>query len=254
MLASKNNKRQAILEGKTKVFYQYQDLNHYIMHFKDDIELKNDKSGIISGKGVINNKINELIMTRLNEAGLQTHFVKILNMKEQLVKITEVIPVKIVIRNVVAGSLSRKFDIVEGLVLNNPLIEYYYNESGNKHNLVSEEHILTLGFANPFEFEEIRTIALRVNDFLQGFFAAAGIRLIDFKLEFGRVIEDDIYSTVIIDEISPDTCRLWDIKTNEKLDKDRFKLDMEGVQEAYREVAKRLGVLPSNINNVETTN
>ncbi len=180
-------------------------------------------------------------MTRLNEAGIPTHFVRRLNMREQLVREVEIIPLEIVIRNVAAGSLSKRFGLAEGTPLPRSIIEYYYKSDELGDPMVSEEHITAFGWATPQDLDDIMALALRINDFLSGLFLGVGLRLVDFKLEFGRLYEGDEMRIVLADEISPDSCRLWDIKTNEKLDKDRFR---RGVEEAYQEVARRLGILP----------
>ena len=219
-----------------------------VQYFKDDATaFNNQKRGIITGKGVLNNRISEYLMTRLNEAGIPTHFVRRLNMREQLVREVEIIPLEIVIRNVAAGSLSKRFGLAEGTPLPRSIIEYCYKSDELSDPMVSEEHITAFKWATPHELDEMVALTVRVNDFLTGLFLGIGIKLIDFKLEFGRIwIEDDMH-IVLADEISPDNCRLWDIKTNEKLDKDRFRRDMGGVVEAYSEVAKRLGIMPESV-------
>ena len=216
-----------------------------VQYFKDDASaFNNQKRGIITGKGVLNNRISEYLMTRLNEAGIPTHFVRRLNMREQLVREVEIIPLEIVIRNVAAGSLSKRFGLAEGTPLPRSIIEYYYKSDELGDPMVSEEHITAFGWATPQDLDDIMALALRINDFLSGLFLGVGLRLVDFKLEFGRLYEGDEMRIVLADEISPDSCRLWDIKTNEKLDKDRFRRDLGGVEEAYQEVARRLGILP----------
>ena len=183
-------------------------------------------------------------MTRLGEAGIPTHFVRRLNMREQLVREVEIIPLEIVIRNVAAGSLAKRFGMDEGTVLPRSIVEYYYKSDELDDPLVSEEHITAFGWASPQELDDILSLSLRINDFLSGLFLGVGIKLVDFKLEFGRLWENEDMRIVLADEISPDNCRLWDIKTNEKLDKDRFRRDLGGVVEAYQEVARRLGIMP----------
>ncbi len=244
--------RKQIYEGKAKILFEGPEPGTIIQYFKDDATaFNNKKKDVISGKGVLNNRISEFIMTRLNELGIPTHFIKTLNMREQLVKQVQIVPLEVIIRNIAAGSVSKRLGIAEGTKLNRTLIEFCYKKDELDDPLISEEHILTFGWADPLEIEEIKNIAYRVNDVLYGMFAAVGIRLVDFKLEFGRLNHGEYNEIVLADEISPDSCRLWDYKTNEKLDKDRFRRDMGGVAEAYQEVAKRLGILIDNIKNEE---
>jgi phosphoribosylaminoimidazole-succinocarboxamide synthase len=183
-------------------------------------------------------------MLRLNEIGVPTHFVRRLNMREQLVKAVEIIPLEVVVRNVAAGSISQRLGLAEGTPLPRSIIEYYYKSDELSDPMVAEEHITAFNWATPQELDEIMSLALRVNDFLTGLLLGVGLRLVDFKLEFGRLWEDEEMRIVVADEISPDSCRLWDVKTNEKLDKDRFRRDLGDVEEAYQEVARRLGILP----------
>ena len=216
-----------------------------IQSFKDDATaFNNEKRGTITGKGVLNNRISEFLMTRLNEIGIPTHFIRRLNMREQLVRQVEIIPIEVVIRNVAAGSISKRLGIEEGTALPSPIIEYYYKSDELGDPLISEDHITAFGWAAVQDLDDMVALSLRINDFLTGLFVGVGLRLIDFKLEFGRLYTDEDMQIVLADEISPDNCRLWDTKTNEKLDKDRFRRDMGGVKEAYQEVARRLGVLP----------
>ena len=239
------SRRRRIYEGKAKVLFEGPEPGTLVQYFKDDASaFNNQKRGIITGKGVLNNRISEYLMTRLNEAGIPTHFVRRLNMREQLVREVEIIPLEIVIRNVAAGSLSKRFGLAEGTPLPRSIIEYYYKSDELGDPMVSEEHITAFGWATPQDLDDIMALALRINDFLSGLFLGVGLRLVDFKLEFGRLYEGDEMRIVLADEISPDSCRLWDIKTNEKLDKDRFRRDLGGVEEAYQEVARRLGILP----------
>ena len=176
--------------------------------------------------------------------GVPTHFLRRLNMREQLIKEVEIIPLEIVVRNVAAGSLSKRLGLAEGMTLPRSIIEYYYKSDELDDPLVTEEHITAFGWATPQELDELVSMALRINDFLSGLFFGVGIRLVDFKLEFGRLYGEDDVRLVLADEISPDCCRLWDVKTNEKLDKDRFRRDLGKIPEAYQEVARRLGILP----------
>jgi phosphoribosylaminoimidazole-succinocarboxamide synthase len=182
-------------------------------------------------------------MLRLADIGIPTHFVRRLNMREQLVKQVQIIPIEVVIRNVVAGSLAKRFGLEEGAPLPRSIVEYYYKKDELGDPMVSEEHVTAFGWASTQDLDDIMQLSLRVNDFLTGLFLGIGIRLIDFKLEFGRLYEGEEMRIVLADEISPDNCRLWDLKTNEKLDKDRFRRDLGKVEEAYQEVARRLGIL-----------
>ncbi len=240
-------RRRQIYEGKAKIIFEGPEPGTVVQYFKDDATAGNGaKSGIITGKGVLNNRISEYLMLRLGAMGIPTHFIRSLNMREQLVREVEIIPLEVVVRNVVAGSLSKRFGLSEGKRLPRTLVEYYYKNDALNDPLISEEHIITFGWAHPQELEEIQALALRVNDFLCGLFTGVGITLVDFKLEFGRLWQDDEMRIVLADEISPDNCRLWDSQTQEKMDKDRFRRDMGGVGEAYQEVARRLGILPEN--------
>ncbi|MFP6755342.1 MAG: phosphoribosylaminoimidazolesuccinocarboxamide synthase [Alphaproteobacteria bacterium] len=239
------SRRRQIYEGKAKVLFEGPEPGTLVQHFKDDATaFNNKKRGTITGKGVLNNRISEYLMTRLSEIGIPTHFVRRLNMREQLVKEVEIIPIEVVIRNVAAGSISNRFGIAEGTPLPRSIVEYYYKSDELGDPMVIEEHITAFEWATPQELDEMLSMSLRINDFLSGLFLALGIKLIDFKLEFGRLYEGEEVRVVLADEISPDNCRLWDIKTNEKLDKDRFRHDLDRVEEAYQEVARRLGILP----------
>lgn len=238
-------RRKPLYEGKAKQLFEGPDPGTLIQYFKDDATaFNNQKKGVISGKGVLNNRISEYLMLRLEEIGIPTHFIRTLNMREQLIKAVEIIPIEVVIRNMVAGSFAKRFNVKEGEPLPYALVEYYLKSDALGDPMISEEHIFAFGWADPMELDEIRYMSLRINDFLSGLFLGVGIQLVDFKLEFGRLYEDDRVSIVLADEISPDNCRLWDIKSGEKLDKDRFRRDMGKIEEAYQEVARRLGVLP----------
>jgi phosphoribosylaminoimidazole-succinocarboxamide synthase len=216
-----------------------------IAYYKDDATAFNaKKKGIISGKGVLNNRISEYLMIKLADMGVPTHFVRRLNMREQLVREVEIIPIEVVVRNIAAGSISKRLGIEEGEKLPRSIVEYYYKSDELDDPMVSEEHITAFGWATPQDLDDILALALRINDFLCGLFLGVGIRLVDFKLEFGRLWEEDQMRIVLADEITPDSCRLWDVETNEKLDKDRFRRDMGGVEGAYQEVARRLGIMP----------
>ncbi|MGE5767279.1 MAG: phosphoribosylaminoimidazolesuccinocarboxamide synthase [Bacteroidota bacterium] len=238
-------RRRMIYEGKAKILYEGPEPGTVVQYFKDDTTAFDaTKTAVIEGKGVLNNRISEYLMTQLNLIGVPTHFVRRLNMREQLVREVEIIPIEVVIRNIAAGSLSKRLGLEEGAPLPRSIVEYYYKNDELGDPMVSEEHITAFGWANTQDIDEMLQYALRTNDFLTGLFLGVGLKLVDFKLEFGRLWEDEEMRIVLADEISPDSCRLWDVATNEKLDKDRFRRDMGGVEEAYQEVARRLGVLP----------
>lgn len=242
-----------IHEGKGKILYEGPEPGTLIQYFKDDATaFNNEKKGMISGKGVINNRISEHLMTLLEEIGIPTHFIKSLNMREQLVKAVEIIPIEVVVRNVTAGSLAKRFGVEEGMLMPTPIVEFYLKSDKLGDPMITEEHIISFEWALPEELEELKHIALRTNDFLLGLFMGAGIKLVDMKLEFGRIYDEEgnLY-LLLADEISPDNCRLWDLETGDKLDKDRFRLDLGGIAEGYQEVARRLGVLESNGENIE---
>ncbi len=241
-----SSRRKMIYDGKAKTIFEGPEPGTVIQYFKDDATAGNGaKHDIIAGKGVLNNRISAHIMTRLESMGIPTHFLKCMNMREQLVRQVEIIPLEVVVRNVAAGSLVKKLGMKEGTFLNYPLVEFYYKKDELNDPMVSENHILNMGWADPYELEEMVSMAWRVNDYLSGLFSGIGIRLVDFKLEFGRLYGeyDEVY-ILLADEISPDNCRLWDEKTGEKLDKDRFRQDLGGLIEAYQDVAKRLGLIP----------
>ncbi|MGI9412606.1 MAG: phosphoribosylaminoimidazolesuccinocarboxamide synthase [Hyphomicrobiales bacterium] len=241
------SRRRRIYEGKAKVLYEGPEPGTLIQHFKDDATAQDkDKPEVIDGKGVLNNRISEFLFSRLNEIGVPTHFVKRLNMREQLIREVEIIPVEVNVRNIAAGAFSERLGIEEGTQLPRSIIEFCFKSDELGDPLVSEEHITAFGWANPQEIDEMTALALRVNDFLSGLFLGIGIKLVDFKVEFGRIYENDMVRIVLADEISPDSCRLWDISTDEKLDKDRFSRDMGGLIEAYQDVARRLGILFEN--------
>jgi phosphoribosylaminoimidazole-succinocarboxamide synthase len=243
------SRRIKIYEGKGKILYEGPEPGTLIQYFKDDATAFNaGKKGTIAGKGVINNRISEHVFIRLGQIGIPTHFIRRLNMREQLIRQVEIIPLEVVVRNVAAGSLSKRLGIPEGEPLPHTLIEYYYKDDALGDPLVAEEHIACFNWCSHEELHDISSMAIRINDFLCGLFAAINIRLIDFKLEFGRLYDGDYSRVILADEISPDGCRLWDMTTGEKLDKDRFRRDLGGEEEAYREVARRLGLLGTDDN------
>ena len=239
------SRRRMIYEGKAKILYEGPEPGTLIQYFKDDATAFNaQKKGSIAGKGVLNNRISEHIYTLLGTIGVPTHFVRRLNMREQLIRQVEIVPIEVVVRNVAAGTLATRLGIEEGTQLPRTIIEYYYKDDALGDPMIADEHIAAFGWASQEEMNDIADMAIRVNDFLCGLFAGIGIRLIDFKLEFGRLWENDFSRLILADEISPDCCRLWDAATSEKLDKDRFRRDLGGEAEAYQEVARRLGLLP----------
>jgi phosphoribosylaminoimidazole-succinocarboxamide synthase len=238
-------RRRRIYEGKAKVLFEGPEPGTLVQYFKDDATaFNNQKKGTITGKGVLNNRISEYLMTRLAEIGIPTHFVRRLNMREQLVREVEIVPIEVVARNIAAGSLAKRFGIPEGTPLPRSILEYYYKSDELGDPMVTEEHITAFGWADPQDMDDIVNMTLRINDYLSGLFLGIGLKLVDFKVEYGRLWENEQMRIVLADEISPDNCRLWDARTNEKLDKDRFRQDLGRVEEAYQEVARRLGILP----------
>jgi phosphoribosylaminoimidazole-succinocarboxamide synthase len=240
-------RRRQIFEGKAKILFEGPEPGTLVQYFKDDSAAFNvQKRGVITGKGVLNNRISEYLMTRLGEIGVPTHFVRRLNMREQLVREVEIIPIEVVVRNVAAGSFAKRFGMAEGTPLPRSIVEYYYKSQPLDHPMVSEEHVTAFGWATPQDLDEIMSLSLRINDFLSGLFLGIGIRLMDLKAEFGRLWEDEQMRIVLADEISPDSSRLWDIKSNERLDRERFRDDLSKIADAYQEVARRLGILPES--------
>jgi phosphoribosylaminoimidazole-succinocarboxamide synthase len=238
-------RRKKIYEGKAKTLYEGPEPGTIIQYFKDDATAFNaEKRDVIEGKGVLNNMLSEFFMTGLASVGVPTHFIRRINMREQLVRACEIIPLEVVVRNYAAGSMSKRLGIEEGLQLPRPIIEYYYKDDKLGDPLVTEEHIAAFGWANQQDMDDILSLALRVNDFMSGVMFSVGIKLIDFKIEIGRVYDGDFQRLVVADEISPDSCRLWDIETGRKLDKDVFRRDLGSLTDAYSEVARRLGVMP----------
>ena len=238
-------RRRQLYEGKAKVLFEGPEPGTLIQYFKDDATaFNNQKRAVITGKGVLNNRISEHLMLRLHEIGIPTHLVRRLNMREQLIREVEIIPIEVVVRNIAAGSIASRLGIEEGQRLPRPIVEYYYKSDELGDPIVAEEHITAFGWASFPEIDEMLNMSLRINDFLSGIFVGAGLRLIDFKLEFGRFWEDEEMRLILADELSPDNCRLWDVETNERLDKDRFRRDLGNVQEGYQEIARRLGILP----------
>lgn len=240
-------RRRQLYEGKGKVLFEGPEPGTIVQYFKDDaLSYPEGRKGIITGKGVLNNRISEYLMMRLTEIGVPTHFVRRLNMREQLVREVEIIPVVLVVRNVAAGTFAERFGLAEGTPLPRSIVEYEYKSDELKNPMIAEEHITAFGWAAPPDLDEMMAIALRTNDFLNGLFLGCGLRLVDFRVEFGRLWEEDHVRLLLADELSPDNCRLWDVQTGEKMDRDRFDRDLGNVEEGYQEVARRLGILPES--------
>lgn len=238
-------RRKKIYEGKAKILYEGPEPGTLVQYFKDDATAYNaEKRDVIDGKGVLNNRLSEFFMTGLNAIGVPTHFIKRINMREQLIRSVEIIPLEVIVRNYAAGSMSKRMGIEEGTQLPRPIIEFSYKDDALGDPLVPEEYIIAFGWASQQDLDDIVALALRVNDFMSGVMMGVGIKLIDFKIEIGRVYEGDFQRLIVADEISPDSCRLWDMKTGERLDKDVFRRDLGSLSDAYTEVARRLGVMP----------
>tara|TARA_B100000579_G_scaffold370705_1_gene332887 strand:+ start:95 stop:877 length:783 start_codon:yes stop_codon:yes gene_type:complete len=242
-------KGKKLYEGKAKIIFSSPEKNLVIQHFKDDATAyNNQKKASIEGKGILNNRISEHILSSLKDVGIENHLIKRLNMREQLIELVDIIPIEFVIRNIVTGSLTKRLGIEDGTILNKPLIEFYYKNDDLGDPLIAREHIYAFEWASLTELERITEQCFRINDFLQGMFKGIGIKLVDFKIEFGKRKSDG--KIILADEISPDTCRLWDADTDKKLDKDRFRKDLGSIMEAYQEVAKRLGILHEQSSNI----
>ena len=238
-----------VYEGKAKILYEGPEPDTMVQYFKDDATAFNaEKKDVIEGKGALNNRLSEHFMSGLNTIGVPTHFIKRLNMREQLIRTCEMIPLEVVVRNVAAGTMSTRLGIEEGTPLPRPIIEFYLKDDALSDPIVSEEHIIAFSWASQQDVDDMIALALRVNDFMSGMMLGVGIRLVDFKIEIGRVFDGDFQRLIVADEISPDSCRLWDVETGEKLDKDVFRRDLGSLADAYTEVAKRLGILPKGGN------
>lgn len=241
-------RRKKIYEGKAKILYEGPEPGTFVQYFKDDATAFNaEKKAVIEGKGVLNNRLSEFFMTGLGQLGIPTHFIKRLNMREQLIRQAEIIPLEVIVRNFAAGTMAKRMGMEEGTALPRPVVEFSYKDDSLGDPLVPEEYIIAFGWATQQEMDDIVSLALRVNDWMSGVMYGVGIKLIDFKIEFGRVWDNDFQRLILADEISPDSCRLWDIETGQKLDKDVFRRDLGNLTDAYTEVAKRLGVMPSNV-------
>ncbi|PJI91706.1 phosphoribosylaminoimidazole-succinocarboxamide synthase [Yoonia maricola] len=241
-------RRKKIYEGKAKVLYEGPEPGTFVQYFKDDATAFNaEKKEVIEGKGVLNNRLSEFFMTGLGNLGVPTHFIKRLNMREQLIRQAEIIPLEVIVRNFAAGTMAKRMGMEEGTALPRPVVEFSYKDDSLGDPLVPEEYIIAFGWASQQEMDDIVSLALRVNDWMSGVMYGVGIKLVDFKIEIGRVWDNDFQRLILADEISPDSCRLWDIETGQKLDKDVFRRDLGNLTDAYTEVAKRLGVMPSNV-------
>ena len=231
-------KLEQIYEGKAKKVYKTDDPKLYIVDYKDDATAFNGlKKGTIAGKGIINNQMSNRLMQMIEQKGVPTHFVKELSERETLVKKVSIVPLEVIVRNIAAGSFSKRYGVDEGMVFEEPVIEFSYKNDALGDPLLNTDHALALKVATRAEIDTIKSYALKVNSSLKAFWAECGVTLVDFKLEFGKTTDGSI---ILADEISPDTCRLWDSATGEKLDKDRFRRDLGGVEEAYAEIMKRL--------------
>ncbi|MGN1080715.1 MAG: phosphoribosylaminoimidazolesuccinocarboxamide synthase [Acutalibacteraceae bacterium] len=227
-----------LYEGKAKKVFATEDSNLVIVSYKDDATaLDGLKKGTISGKGVINNKMSNFLCKMLEENGIPTHFVEELNDREALVRKVSIVPLEVIIRNISAGSFSKRYGVEEGIVFSEPTIEFSYKNDDLHDPLINEYHAVALSLASKEEIETIKSMAFKINDILKSYFASLGVKLVDFKLEFGKTADGKI---ILADEISPDTCRFWDAKTDEKLDKDRFRRDLGGVEDAYNEMMRRV--------------
>ncbi|MGR3660822.1 MAG: phosphoribosylaminoimidazolesuccinocarboxamide synthase [Paracoccaceae bacterium] len=241
-------RRKLIYEGKAKILYEGTEPGTLVQYFKDDATAFNaEKKAVIDGKGVLNNRLSEYFMNGLTAIGLPNHFIKRLNMREQLIRQVEIIPLEVIVRNRAAGSMAKRLGMEEGTTLPRPIVEFSYKDDSLGDPLVPEEYIIAFGWATQQELDDMIALALRVNDFLSGVMYGVGIQLIDFKIEIGRVWDGDFMRLLVADEISPDSCRLWDMETGRKLDKDVFRRDLGDLSDAYSEVARRLGVLPKNV-------
>ena len=231
-------KLEQIYEGKAKKVYKTDDPERYIVDYKDDATAFNGlKKGTIAGKGIINNQMSNRLMQMIERKGVPTHFVRELSERETLVKKVSIVPLEVIVRNIAAGSFSKRYGVDEGMVFEEPVIEFSYKNDALGDPLLNTDHALALKVATRAEIDTIKSYALKVNGILKAFWAECGVTLVDFKLEFGKTTDGSI---ILADEISPDTCRLWDSATGEKLDKDRFRRDLGGVEEAYAEIMKRL--------------
>ncbi|MGR3484914.1 MAG: phosphoribosylaminoimidazolesuccinocarboxamide synthase [Paracoccaceae bacterium] len=238
-------RRKKVYEGKGKILYEGPEPGTLVQYFKDDATADNArKHAIVDGKGVLNNRLSEFFMTGLASIGVPTHFMRRLNMREQLIRQVEMIPLEVIVRNFAAGSMAKRLGMDEGTALPRPIVEFCLKDDKLGDPLIPEEYAIAFGWASQQDLDDMVALALRVNDFLSGVMHGVGIRLVDFKIEVGRLWEDDYQRLIVADEISPDSCRLWDVETGRKLDKDVFRRDLGDLSDAYAEVARRLGVMP----------
>lgn len=246
-------RRKLVYEGKAKILYEGPEPGTLVQYFKDDATAFNaEKKAVIEGKGVLNNRLSEYFMTGLQAIGIPTHFIKRINMREQLIRQVEIIPLEVIVRNFAAGSMAKRLGMEEGTPLPRPIVEFSYKDDKLGDPLVPEEYIIAFGWASQQDMDDIVSLALRVNDWMSGVMYGVGIKLIDFKIEVGRIYDGDFARLLLADEISPDSCRLWDMETGRKLDKDVFRRDLGDLADAYTEVARRLGVLPTNVTHTPT--
>jgi phosphoribosylaminoimidazole-succinocarboxamide synthase len=241
-------RRKKIYEGQAKILYEGPEPGTLIQYFKDE-EANGQPAplrGAVEGRGVLNNRLSEFFMSGLNAIGVPTHFIRRLNMREQLVRMVEIIPLEVVVRNFAAGDISKRLGIPEGMALPRPIVEYYYKDEKLQSPMVAEEHIVAFGWASQQDLDDMVALALRVNDFLSGVMMGVGLRLADFRIEVGRIWEGDFMRLIVADEISPDNCRLWDLRGAEAT-ADSPPKDPGPLADVYTELARRLGVLPSNV-------
>lgn len=240
-------RRKKVYEGKAKILYEGPEPGTLIQYFKDEGAPKQEdaQNAAAEGKGVLNNRLSEFFMSGLNSIGVPTHFIRRLNMREQLVRMAEIIPLEVVVRNFAAGDMSERLGIPEGTALPRPIVEYYYKDERLKSPMVAEEHIIAFGWASQQDLDDIIALALRVNDFLSGVMMGVGIRLADFRIEVGRIWDGDYMRLIVADEISPDSCRLWDMRATN--DRGEGVAEPGPLADVYTELARRLGVMPSNV-------
>jgi phosphoribosylaminoimidazole-succinocarboxamide synthase len=242
-------RRKKIYEGSGKILYEGPEPGTLIQYFKDDVPAVTARGGAqqADGRGVLNNRLSEFFMSGLNAIGVPTHFIKRINMREQLIRMVEIIPLMVVVRNFAAGDLSRRLGLPEGSALPRPIVEFYFKDDKLGNPLVTEEHVIAFGWASQQDLDDMVALALRVNDFLSGVMLGAGIRLADFRLEIGRIWEGEFMRLIVADEISPDNCRLWDLRGPETADSEAGAREPAPLADVYTELARRLGVLPSNV-------
>ncbi|MDT8854144.1 phosphoribosylaminoimidazolesuccinocarboxamide synthase [Paracoccaceae bacterium Fryx2] len=241
-------RRKKVYEGKAKILYEGPEPGTLIQYFKDDgLVTATAPKGTVEGKGVLNNRLSEFFMSGLNSIGVPTHFIRRINMREQLVRMAEIMPLEVVVRNFAAGDISARLGIPEGTALPRPIVEYYYKDDKLGNPMVAEEHIIAFGWASQQDLDDMVALALRVNDFLSGVMMGVGIRLADFRIEVGRIWEGDFMRLIVADEISPDSCRLWDTRGLDTPDREGGSREPGPLADVYTELSRRLGVLPSNV-------